>query len=429
MKQVLIVALWCSLAFGQKPPVGFSKVISITVQQGGSLKGSFVYPFTLNFADCTVSISGSVVSISSCGSSGGIPSGLITLVASGTCPSGFSEVSALNGKFLQGTIAANGDVGQTGGNSTITPAGTVSQPTLAMNSYTPGGTNTTASFTPSGTNAWPVGVPAFAGNSGTVPAETFTGSAGTVPAETISYPANVPTFSGNSGTVPAETFTGSSGTVPAETFTGNSGTVPAETISWPVGVPTISGVPGLGTLANVATNTSGNCAATNIAAGTGSTTACKATAPNLTVPAEGHTGALTAGTLANAWPAGVPTNGTVSFTPSGSNGTVSFTPAGTNGTVNFTPSGTVAWPANPPTNGTVSFTPAGTNGTVSFTPTGSITWPVGVPAFSGSSGTVPAEVFSGTPATLTGTVSQPTFSGTPVDPRPQFTKVIFCSKN
>lgn len=63
-------------------------------------------------------------------SGGSIPSGMIALIVSGTCPSGFTEVSALNGKMLRGTLAANGDVGTTGGNATITPSGTVQQATF-----------------------------------------------------------------------------------------------------------------------------------------------------------------------------------------------------------------------------------------------------------------------------------------------------------
>jgi len=60
----------------------------------------------------------------------GIPSGLITMVLSGTCPTGFTEATALNGKMLQGTLAANGNVGTTGGSSTITPTGSISTPTF-----------------------------------------------------------------------------------------------------------------------------------------------------------------------------------------------------------------------------------------------------------------------------------------------------------
>jgi hypothetical protein len=88
-----------------------------------------------------------------------IPAGLITLILSGTCPSGFSEVSALNGKTLIGTLAANGNVGTTGGADTITPAGTVAAPVfigaaLSTHSHTiSGGTGAISAGTPAGTNA------------------------------------------------------------------------------------------------------------------------------------------------------------------------------------------------------------------------------------------------------------------------------------
>ncbi len=54
----------------------------------------------------------------------------ITMILSGVCPLGFSEVAALNGKTVIGTVLANGDVGTTGGSNSITPAGTVSAPTF-----------------------------------------------------------------------------------------------------------------------------------------------------------------------------------------------------------------------------------------------------------------------------------------------------------
>jgi hypothetical protein len=57
-----------------------------------------------------------------------IPSGTLLMIASGTCPSGYTESSALNGKTLVGTLAANKDVGTTGGADTITPAGTNGAP-------------------------------------------------------------------------------------------------------------------------------------------------------------------------------------------------------------------------------------------------------------------------------------------------------------
>ncbi len=65
---------------------------------------------------------------------GGLPSGAVVLVISGSCATtlgaGWSEVSSLSGKFVLGTVAANGDIAATGGSDSITPAGSVSQPTF-----------------------------------------------------------------------------------------------------------------------------------------------------------------------------------------------------------------------------------------------------------------------------------------------------------
>src|SRR5882762_3143144 len=77
------------------------------------------------------------------------PSGMIVLMISGTCPSGFTEVAALNGKMLKMTLAANGDVGQAGGSATITPIGTVTAPTFTG---TPATTSAVSAGTPVGTN-------------------------------------------------------------------------------------------------------------------------------------------------------------------------------------------------------------------------------------------------------------------------------------
>jgi hypothetical protein len=151
-------------------------------------------------------------------------------------------------------------------------------------------------------------------------------------------------------------------------------------------------------------------------------------------------------------------------TPAGTNSAPTFTGSSTTvGAQTFTGSAvtsgagsahthTLSWPAGVPTNGTVSFTPAGTNGTASFTPAGSNAWPAGVPAFSGGAGTVPAQTFTGsalgthshtlTPggtnsapaftgnaAVLTGSNSAPAFTGNSMDNRSSFRKVIFCSKD
>ena len=228
------------------------------------------------------------------------PAGAIMMIASGSCPTGFTESSAMSGKFPLGTVTANADIGVTGGSDNITPAGT----NAAITAGTPAGTNGTVNFTPAGTN-------------GTV---NFT---------------------------PV-------GTVAAPTFTGNSVASSAVSAGTPAGT-------------NGASATSGNCAATNIAAGTGSTTACKATAPALTVTAQTFTGSAL----------GTHTHTT---TATGTNTAPAFT--GTQGAV-----------------------PAET--------------------FTGTQGTVPAETFTGS---ALGTHTH-TFTGTQFDNRPAFVKVIYCIKN
>lgn len=59
---------------------------------------------------------------------GPIYSGMVTFVVAGNCPGGFSEVAALNGKTLIGTLAANGNVGQTGGADSLPTNGTITVP-------------------------------------------------------------------------------------------------------------------------------------------------------------------------------------------------------------------------------------------------------------------------------------------------------------
>lgn len=198
-----------------------------------------------------------------------IPAGLISVIASGTCPTGWTESSTLNGVMLRGTVAASGNVGQTGGADTITP--TVASLTAAAQTFTgsaatssavsagtPAGTNGTVSITPLLTAiAWPVGVPTFTGSAGTVPAQTFTGSSATTSAVSGGTPAgtiNALTTGADSSTTggvakaiaQTPTFTGSAlGThTHTVTATGTNGTVsftPTGTVAWPAGVPTVTG--------------------------------------------------------------------------------------------------------------------------------------------------------------------------------------------
>lgn len=54
------------------------------------------------------------------GGGGSVPAGSIVLIKSGTCPAGYAEDTDLTGRTIIGTVAANGDVGTTGGSDTIT---------------------------------------------------------------------------------------------------------------------------------------------------------------------------------------------------------------------------------------------------------------------------------------------------------------------
>jgi len=130
------------------------------------------------------------------------PLGTIVMTSLSACPSGTQELAAFNGAMPEGTLAANGDVGTTGGSNTITPTGQ-----NGTVSFTPNGSNGTVSFTPAGTvSAETFGTTKFTTNSsGTAAFTSVTGGH---------------VFNGSSGTIPAETFVGQAGTVPAETFNG-----------------------------------------------------------------------------------------------------------------------------------------------------------------------------------------------------------------
>lgn len=165
------------------------------------------------------------------------PSGFITLITTGSCPATWSEITSLNGKMLRGTLAANGNVGQSGGNDTITPtinslnaAAQIftgnSITSSAVSAGTPSGTNSTGTVTPLGTNGsvsiTPLGTNAATITSGNCAATNLAIGTGA----TTACKATAPNL-----TVPAETFTGSSTTVGAQTFTGSSSITSAETFT------------------------------------------------------------------------------------------------------------------------------------------------------------------------------------------------------
>ena len=126
-----------------------------------------------------------------------IPSGMIAFIATGTCPSGWTENDALAGYNVLVTTSAAGDVGTHANQSLTAAAQTV--------------------------------------NSLTAAAQTFTGSSTSVPAETVySLTAAAQAFTGASDTTSAV-----SGGTPSGSNSGGGFTEGA--ISWPVGVPTNAG--------------------------------------------------------------------------------------------------------------------------------------------------------------------------------------------
>lgn len=228
------------------------------------------------------------------------PSGGIILIDTGSCPATFDEVTAFNAHVVRGTLAANVDVGGTGGNDSYTPAGTVAAPTF---------TGSAATLT------------------GSVAAPTFTGSAGTVGAHTISWPAGVPTFAGDA-------FSSIINHTHTATVT-DPGHVHVQTVN----SGTTGGLSGYGV--DSSTSTPATSGYSTASATTGVTVATSN-------PAGGVSSITPTGT--NAWPAGVPTMGTVSFTPAGTNNAPaltmnSYTPAGTNNAPSFTGSGVTVIPS------------------------------------------------------------------------------------
>ncbi len=101
-----------------------------------------------------------------------MPANALLPVDSGNCPTNFTEVTDLDGQFLIGTTTANGNVGGTGGSTTVTATGTISQPTFTGNAQTfttvsnvsllgiGSALNAPTSYTPTGT----VSQPSFTGN-------------------------------------------------------------------------------------------------------------------------------------------------------------------------------------------------------------------------------------------------------------------------
>lgn len=168
----------------------------------------------------------------------GEPAGFVGIVTTGSCPAGYTEVTALDGREPLGTLAANANIGTTGGADNITPAGTNTAPAF---SGTMGNTASISAGTPAGT----VAAPTFTGNAATLtgtigsiaatttPSEVTLSAAGqntadqahTHPAPTLTMDSYTP-----SGTNGAPAFTGSGLAVHLHAFTA-TGTVAAPAFS------------------------------------------------------------------------------------------------------------------------------------------------------------------------------------------------------
>src|SRR3990170_8381170 len=174
------------------------------------------------------------------GGGGGPPAGSILLIVSGTCPSGYVEETTLNGKFLLGTLAANADIGSTGGADNITPAGTVSQPTFT-------GDALAAHAHAVGTYA--VSAPTFTGTASTVVVNHVhvQNTANTQTGGQVSYTTDASTTGSQATGISTANPTGGSatntpaGTTTAPTLSGSSQSLTGGTPSGTVSQPTFTG--------------------------------------------------------------------------------------------------------------------------------------------------------------------------------------------
>ena len=188
-------------------------------------------------------------------SSGGaaVPSGMIAFIATGPCPSGWTENDAMTGYNVLVTSTANSDIG-THGPSTLTASaqtftGTASQSTSAVSAGTPAGTNAMGGFA-EGAISWPANPPTFSGTLGTTSAVSAgtpsgTNSSPSVTVTTAGYASSTTNYSFNKWNGTTLTSGTTSVTIPAETFTGvamathTHTLTPTGTIAYPANVPVI----------------------------------------------------------------------------------------------------------------------------------------------------------------------------------------------
>lgn len=229
------------------------------------------------------------------GGGGSLPAGVIVLIVAGSCPTGYTEATALNGVMVRGTLAANADVGTTGGADTITPTGTNGAPGFTGTAATlahagtavsaHSGTAVAAHVFTQPTIAWPIGVPTNANES----THTHGGP-------TISWPAGVPTNAAEA----AHTHT----------YTDVVNHVHVQNVN----SATVGGLNGYGVDTSTNTSSASGYSTANPTGGVASGTTAAGSSHNHTiswpagVPTNGATGAGAAHTHTVSWPVGVPTN-------------------------------------------------------------------------------------------------------------------------
>ncbi len=363
---------------------------------------------------------------------------------------GTGSTPDLRDKFIYGWTDGV-DPGGTGGSITFTPAGSVSAPTftgsaLGTHSHAVGtlANSSDSAGTPGGTLSWPVGVPTFAGDELSKHSHGY-GTIGVADhaAHTHSVTSNV--------------------AVGDHKFT-------QPTIAWPVGVPTISGIAVSDHAAHTHSVTS-NVAVSDHTSHTHTYTDVVNHVHVQTVNS-GTTGGLsgygvdtsTSTPATSGYSTANPTGGVASGTTAGPNAALAHsvtnnavTSGNPSATLTHTVSsqGTVAWPVGVPTaasgavdahsvtnnavtsgdpSATLTHSVSGSTADVTGgTASGTVSWPAGVPTFSGSAlgththtvgGSTAAES-AGTPA---GSVSAPTFTGSSASALPPYFKLAFIQK-
>jgi len=368
---------------------------------------------------------------------GSIPAGAIILIVSGSCPSGFDEATELNGLTVIGTLAANGDVGTTGGSDIVTPI--FSGAALATHIHAAG------SFAAAGQTFLGDVLATHIHAAGSFVAGAQTVNSLTAAAQTVnSLTAAAQALSGSSSAEASHTHGVGSFANGAISLSGSTAAEAAHTHTvgslvntWPAGVPTFAGTLSTVVVNHVHTLATGTTATGNFSQVLGTVDTTSGGTGG--IPTQTALGTLsgnpTAGGAANytpagilSWPAGVPTlSGTSSAGSSHLHAvgtlaasTPSFSGTSAAGSSHLHGVGTLANAASAVTGTMNSSAVTGTMNSSAVSGTSDAT-SGGTP-----SGTNSASAVSGTSAATSAGIPAGTIAD--LDNRSAFVKVIFCKK-